>query len=271
MIFQTAKRYFLKYVEWVLHILFWGLYFKGVNAQFSVNWLDQKAHLWGISPISAILFPVFFYLNAFWLIPKFLRGRKRYRYFLATFGILIVVELIRACIFVWSSGVDLPFQELFPSQLVGRYSFFIGGPNSLFFAIFLSFAYKFIRDWMKHDRQIEQLEKEKMAMELNLLKSQMSPHFLFNNLNALDDLIDLDTDLAKKYLHKLSGIYRYSIVNMEQDVVSLEEEWQAIDNYIFLLEERFGEAYKFEKLNKLGNLQEILIPQAHCKLWWRMR
>jgi two-component system LytT family sensor kinase len=151
---------------------------------------------------------------------------------------------------------NLSFEEVF----VSRYSFIVGFPNTLSFAFFLSFAYRFTKDWLQHDRKVEQLEKEKMAMELNLLKSQMSPHFLFNNLNALDDLIDLDTDLAKKYLHKLSGIYRYSIVNMEHDVVSLEEEWQAIDNYIFLLEERFGEAYKFEKLNKLGNLQKILIP-----------
>jgi len=110
--------------------------------------------------------------------------------------------------------------------------------------------------------QMLKVEKEKKESQLRQLKMQVDPHFLFNNLNALDDLIDRDKDRAKKYLYRLSKLYRYSLVNMEQDVVPLEQEWNFTDDYIYLIEERFGKSYQFDKINQLNGMEGYLIPPA---------
>lgn len=100
-------------------------------------------------------------------------------------------------------------------------------------------------------------------MELSLLKSQMNPHFLFNNLNALDDLIDRDKDEAKAYLQQLSKYYRYSIVNMEEDLVNLQDDWNSIDHYLYLMEARFGKAYRFQKTIELDKMDaHYIVPGA---------
>ncbi len=106
---------------------------------------------------------------------------------------------------------------------------------------------------------IQQREKEKKENELRLLKSQIDPHFLFNNLNTLDALIDTDTQRAKTYVNKLSQLYRYLISTKDDEVVSLEEELSFAKNYIYLLEQRFGNAYQFT-IQKNTDIDKILIP-----------
>ena len=99
-----------------------------------------------------------------------------------------------------------------------------------------------------YDAQLElqQRETEKKASELRLLKSQIDPHFLFNNLNAVDALIDQKPEVAKAYLNRLAQLYRYLISTKDDEVVLVEDELEFAKNYIFLLEQRFGKAYVFE-------------------------
>ena len=106
---------------------------------------------------------------------------------------------------------------------------------------------------------IQKREKEKRENELRLLKSQIDPHFLFNNLNAIDSLIDSDPTRAKIYLSKLSTLYRYLITTKDDEVVPLEDELHFAREYIYLLEQRFGEAYTFE-IETRGKLDDSLIP-----------
>lgn len=105
---------------------------------------------------------------------------------------------------------------------------------------------------------LQEREKEKKESELRLLKSQIDPHFLFNNLNTVDSLIDQDPKIAKEYLQKLSQLYRYLIRTKDDEVVDIEEELAFMRNYIYLLEKRFGSAYVFEIENP--NKIEGLIP-----------
>lgn len=104
------------------------------------------------------------------------------------------------------------------------------------------------------------LEKEKKESELKRLTSQVDPHFLFNNLNTVDSLIDTNPKVAKIYLNKLSQLYRYLISTKDQDVVELEEELEFVKNYIYLIESRFGNAFQFEILNKKTNEELTFIP-----------
>ncbi len=108
---------------------------------------------------------------------------------------------------------------------------------------------------------IQKKEKEKKESELRLLKEQIDPHFLFNNLNTVDSLIDSNPSVAKEYLNQLAKMYRYLIRTKDDDVVGLEEELIFTKNYIYLIEKRFGSAFKFE-INQKIDLDSKLIPPA---------
>jgi hypothetical protein len=86
----------------------------------------------------------------------------------------------------------------------------------------------------------EQLLKENFRAQLELLKSQVDPHFLFNSLNVLNSLIDKDTQLAHRFLDQLATVYRLTLDHSTHAVVSLEAEMQLVEAYLFLMRTRLG-------------------------------
>ncbi len=82
--------------------------------------------------------------------------------------------------------------------------------------------------------------------ELQVLKAQVDPHFLFNNLNTLDALIDTDVKRAKTYIQRLSKLYQYILISKDEDAVPLEEELKFAKDYCYLINERFGDSFQFE-------------------------
>jgi two-component system, LytTR family, sensor kinase len=78
-----------------------------------------------------------------------------------------------------------------------------------------------------------------------LLRTQINPHFLFNNLNTLGSLIYIDQDKASAFLHKLSGVYRSILEYRDKEVITLEEELLFFDQYKALLEIRFEKMLYF--------------------------
>ena len=90
--------------------------------------------------------------------------------------------------------------------------------------------------------------KAQMESELKSLKAQIDPHFLFNNLNILYALIQQDKQIASHYLSCFAGLYRYLIRHKDDDFVSLAQELKFVDDYIHLLEHRFGPAYCFHRV-----------------------
>ena len=105
-------------------------------------------------------------------------------------------------------------------------------------------------------------EATKRENELRILKAQIDPHFLFNNLNSVDTLIDSNPQLAREYIQKLSKLYRYLLKTRDDVVVSLEEELAFAQNYIFLLENRFGDAFVFKVENGANFFNKLIPPGA---------
>lgn len=89
-------------------------------------------------------------------------------------------------------------------------------------------------------------KKENLNSQLINLKNQISPHFLFNNLNTLLHLIDTDKEKSKEFVHKLANVYKNTIEISEQNLVFLKEELNYIDSYTALLQERFGSNVNFK-------------------------
>lgn len=91
----------------------------------------------------------------------------------------------------------------------------------------------------------EKVTKEKALIQLQQLKEQINPHFLFNTLNSLYMLIDTNPRTAKKFTLNLSKIYRYLIDPPEKNLVPLSDELSFIEKYIFLQMTRFNEELQF--------------------------
>jgi len=106
----------------------------------------------------------------------------------------------------------------------------------------------------------EQLNIAKAQAELEALKNQIDPHFIFNSLNTLSFLITRDPQSARLYNDTLAKVYRYILGNKDKDLVLLREEVEFISNYFYLLKIRFSEAINMEiEITDLA-AEDFLIP-----------
>jgi two-component system LytT family sensor kinase len=87
--------------------------------------------------------------------------------------------------------------------------------------------------------QTQQLMKENAVAQLEALKNQVSPHFLFNSLSILSSLVHVDANLSEKFIDQLSKAYRYILEQKENETVSLKTELEFLNAYAFLLKIRF--------------------------------
>jgi sensor histidine kinase YesM len=121
--------------------------------------------------------------------------------------------------------------------------------NSVFIIIiaacFIANIYEMLflnREKEQNESRVEQLNVAKAQAELEALKNQIDPHFIFNSLNTLSFLITKDPKSARRYNDTLALVYRYILSNRERDLVLLREEIEFIGNYFYLLKIRFAEA-----------------------------
>jgi LytS/YehU family sensor histidine kinase len=92
----------------------------------------------------------------------------------------------------------------------------------------------------------EQLERAKAEAELEALKNQIDPHFIFNSLNTLSHLIEEKPVKAKQFNDNLADVYRYILQNKARDLVLLREEMIFLENYFSLLKIRFDKAVELK-------------------------
>lgn len=98
-----------------------------------------------------------------------------------------------------------------------------------------------LRDWESDRVRGERLERERVEAELEALRNQLEPHFLFNALNALSYLVEHDRDKALRFLDALGEVLRYIVTARGRAWVSLDEELTFIGHYMTLMGLRFGE------------------------------
>ena len=115
--------------------------------------------------------------------------------------------------------------------------------------VFLTFLHEGIaryESWKANLKETEELRKSYKQSQLMGLKSQVTPHFLFNSLNTLSSLISEDEAAAEKFLNEMSKVYRYMLRNDDDQLVTLQTELSFIDSYIYLLKARYGPALELE-------------------------
>ncbi|REC43453.1 sensor histidine kinase [Chryseobacterium pennipullorum] len=98
----------------------------------------------------------------------------------------------------------------------------------------------------QHKVRASKHKQAAMAAELQALKLQIDPHFIFNNLSVLSELILEDQQLGYEYSEKFARVYRYLLVNSKKDIIAVEEELKFLESYIFLIEKRIGAGVVFK-------------------------
>lgn len=190
-----------------------------------------------VSIISALSIVLIFFI---WLIPKFLIRGKNYLLF-SVAGIVVLVTFGIFRLTIWHWAYHIPW-ETYPTA----HDLIMKSINDSASSAGLPLGILLAKKYFETQIQLAQTEKKQKEGELKLLQAQLSPHFLFNNLNTLDSLITSDPEKAKKYIVHLSALYRYLINTKDKEVVSLKEELSMIKNYFYLIETRFGTVYAFD-------------------------
>jgi sensor histidine kinase YesM len=119
-------------------------------------------------------------------------------------------------------------------------------------------AIKLLKNWWLKQKEAAQMAREKINAELQLLKAQVHPHFLFNTLNNIYSFIINDSPAAPEAIKKLSGLLRYIIYECNQPLVQLEKELKMIKGYIDLEKIRYGESFNMS-LQIRGNAGNKMI------------
>ncbi len=104
------------------------------------------------------------------------------------------------------------------------------------------------------------LERQNVESQLEGLRNQVNPHFLFNSLNTLVYLIPEDANKAVRFVQQLSKVYRYVLESRDAKIIPLHEELEFLQSYIFLLKERFGDNLKVSIGDLKTNPDASIIP-----------
>ena len=192
------------------------------------------------------------YFNLYVLVPRYLE-KGRYVLFLI---FLLLTILATAALIVpgyyivaWASGKTV--EEFFGP---GNYAFFhmmLGGPlSSTVAAMTFAMSIKLAKNWLQTQRRQQMLEKEKLETELNFLKYQFNPHFLFNSINSIFFLIHKNPDMASASLAKFSELLRHQLYECNDHQIPLSKEIAYLENFIGL-----------EKLRQSDNLEVVFDVQ----------
>tara|TARA_Y100000310_G_scaffold344123_2_gene455244 strand:+ start:52 stop:1071 length:1020 start_codon:yes stop_codon:yes gene_type:complete len=123
------------------------------------------------------------------------------------------------------------------------------------------FSLHFLNHWQASELEMERFQKESMSSQLETLKNHLDPHFLFNNLNILSALIDRDKDQSQEFLGRFAQVYRTMLLTKAEDLITLEEEMNFIETYIYLIRTRFQDFIQFRiELDEDDSLMYMMPP-----------
>lgn len=123
----------------------------------------------------------------------------------------------------------------------------------------------FFRRWKESLVQVDKYKLESAQANLENLKNQVNPHFLFNNLSVLSSLVYTDQDKAVDFINQLSKVYRYLLDNKNSELVTLEEELTFIASYAYLLNIRYSPNLSIE-LTISEDTKSLLLPPLAIQL-----
>lgn len=194
-----------------------------------------------------------FYLNTQFLIKKILTNFGTIIYLICLGISLFIMYEIHGLLQEFILGPSGPKSNFRRGPLIGT-------TFQILFTIAMGLIYNFTISYFEEKEKTKELENERLKSELSFLRSQISPHFMFNVLNSIVALSRKKSDMVEPVVIKLSELMRYMIYETKDSKVSIEKEINYLDSYIELQKIRFGKDFniKFEK--KLENYQLSIEP-----------
>ncbi len=239
------------------HFLFWSVYF--VFNTFRWSFIHDNFLL--SLHTNIIGFPIHMflaYLNAYYLMPKFIYNKKYIQYTLFIIAALILMLLVKFNLTYYLVSKDVMPES---SEIIDRLTIGFAVQSMIGEVYVISFftAIKLTVDWIRESSKLHDLEKRQLKTELRFLRSQVSPHFFFNTLNNIYSLTLEKSNQAPEVILKLSELMRYLLYATKKQRQDLTSEINCIRNYIDLERIRFDDSLKID-MNISGDLTNCKIP-----------
>lgn len=182
------------------------------------------------------------YVNNLWLVPKLLARKRRLLYLLSAAALLLIIsacfvflakylawyypqaEIYHVSIITMPVGPDMSF-PIITEEIIGY------GLGLLLWLVAFTMAW-YMQDYSRQARKAEEAISKQMQAELDLLRNQLNPHFLFNTLNNIYGLSLQKSDKAPTSILKLSSIMRYMLYDTDVQLVPFEKEKEVMQAYI---------------------------------------
>jgi len=217
-----------------IHILVWSIL-------FIVPWLlfQNQPNVSGLPsgfyPVTNLYHVGLFYLNAYILYPRLLNKKWWWLYLLILAGIVVASKYLKLLVL---GIIDPAFVVTDLNRGI------IVGPPIAFLAI--SFIYRLVVDRINQDKREKEIRAERLDSELKFLRSQISPHFLFNMMTNMVALARTKSDLLEPSLIKLSELLRYMLYQPGKEKLRMEDEITYLKSYIELQQLRFGDSVQVQ-------------------------
>ncbi|MFZ4473586.1 MAG: sensor histidine kinase [Saprospiraceae bacterium] len=209
--------------------------------------LFNEYYVKGDLPFLMVCIPMsFVYTGAFWYALRWAYTNIRLKYphahqlgrrLVLMLLVFIVINFIVNGILKAIFSYFIPEHQTHPNKIV----VFISALLTSSFIIMLYEALSFYLQLQRATAEKADLERKNVESQLEGLRNQVNPHFLFNSLNTLIYLIPEDPNKAVRFVQQLSKVYRYVLESRETRVIPLSEELDYLQSYVYLLKERFGE------------------------------
>lgn len=200
-----------------------------------------------------LLFSLFIWYYNIYSLPKFSSQRTNKSLFNWKLLLSVVLGILLMVILV------IAHQELFQvSKMDAPIMFELRGV--LINLIVYMFLHLLFQNYQTQQMGVE-LERTKavhLGAQYELLKQQVNPHFLFNSLNTLKSMVDMQDPQSSDFILKLSDFYRFTLESRKMDLIPLKEELQILDSYVYLLKARFEDGFEF--------IKEIDAQQYDCAI-----
>lgn len=134
-----------------------------------------------------------------------------------------------------------------------------------FIILSIEISTQFFSHWKNSLVEVERYKTESTQAQLQNLKNQLNPHFLFNNMSILSSLVYKDQDKAVDFINQLSKVYRYLLDNRNDELVTLDTELTFIKSYVYLLQIRFDKNLVFD-IDVAENKLPFLIPPMSLQM-----
>ncbi|HMK03909.1 MAG TPA: sensor histidine kinase [Ferruginibacter sp.] len=225
----------------VLHILFWCFYFVFYFLTFRAKAEPVKLAL--ITAAVSLPYQLFFtYSQISFLIPRFLIKRKHLAYILLT---LLFAKIACNIAILTYQSIVIPMETGKPANIPWHWLYTINLRHVLpLFSMLticgIAVAIKLLKRYYLENDRNQKIEQEKTLMELEMLKAQVHPHFLFNTLNNLYSLTLTGSNDAPIVVTHLSGLLRYMLYECNEKEVPLNNEIAALKKYVELEKLRYG-------------------------------